>query len=99
MLLDIQESTGMMPKALQARPLQRADCSEYRAVFDLISGRREYNQAGVQPLPLGAVESYINIMEIRDVLEREKIMKFMCSMDDVFMEYVRKKTEQALSKK
>lgn len=94
MLLEIQEQSGITPKALETRPLPRVDCTKYREIFLLLSSQREINETGLQALPVREVVSYLDGMLVTDLFEREKVIRFTVSLDRVFMEHVRKKQEQ-----
>lgn len=98
MLMEIAETTGSLPKALESRPLPRSDCTKYRNVFQLLSGQRQYNEVGLQPILVSEIIKYCEGVGIDCYLERDRIVRYMCAMDGVFTEHARKKQEEARAK-
>lgn len=97
MLVDMQESTGFVPPALLNRPLPRSDCTEYRQAFQRIGRGRQFNEGGAQPLTVNEIASYCWIRGITGD-DKEVYLQLMGAMDDVFLDHVRKKQEQATKK-
>jgi hypothetical protein len=97
MLKEIQEDTGMTPKALQNRPIPREDCIQYREAFWLLSGARGFNEAGFQAIEVPAILKYCESFHF-SVEETETYLRLIRAMDDIFLDHLRKKQEQARPK-
>lgn len=83
-LLAIQESTGVTPKALETKVDLRPDCAGYYEAFSILSLTRRYNQAGVQPLQMSEITTYLNEVQLRST-EREVYLHLILKMDAEFM--------------
>lgn len=95
MLLDVMKLTKEAPPALANRPRLREDCLKYRRAFTELSGRRGYNDSGLQPLEPQAVQAYIQMRDITDPDDVEMWMEALFAMDDVYIDYIRKRREKA----
>jgi hypothetical protein len=95
MLEEIRESTGIVPKALQRRPLAHSDCTKYRDTFRVLTTGRPYNQAGIMPLTVDSIILYVRgALGEDDYTEVQTYIRLMQSMDGVFLEHIRKKLPQ-----
>lgn len=79
MLLDMQEETGNVPKALEDRPVLDERWSYAKEVFDDLSGSRPYTMSGPLPIPVSEYAAYaaghkFNSLEWVEVFEDLQII-------------------------
>ena len=89
MLLQLK-AEGDDPPALRRRVKLKPGLEKYRDMFRDLSAQRDFNEAGVQSITIGAIRDYLDIdMETRPN-HRKFARRVMLEMDAVFMDYVRK---------
>jgi hypothetical protein len=79
MLLEMQEETGNVPKALEDRPVLAERWSYAKEVFDDLSGSRPYTMNGPLPIPVTEYAAYaagykFSSIEWREVFEDLQII-------------------------
>lgn len=84
-----------MPLGLQERPDLRPDMQGVFSVFSVLSQQRQYNQAGVQPLPVSEITGYLTELGISGVERRERHIHMLLEMDSKYMTSYFKKREKA----
>lgn len=94
MLLELKEQ-GADPKALKNRPLLRQDCTKYKQLFNHCSAGRQANQTGLQALPTSEILMTLIGLGVDDVEEREICLRLIRAQDEVYMDHMRSKMEQA----
>jgi len=75
----------MEPRALRDRPKL---CPEYRGyykAFSMLSGRRAYNQAGLQPLAMSEITAYLTELGLSRGESRFSFLYVTLEMDTAFM--------------
>jgi hypothetical protein len=96
-LLEIEKSTGETPKALQARPAMKPEGLEIYQTFNNISNTRHYSSAGMQPLQVSELASYLETIGLSGQ-EKRDVLEMMLSIDRGYMRSYFKKMDK-LSKK
>lgn len=94
-LLEIEKATGVRPTGLQEKPDLRPDCKGYYDAFSVLSGRRTYNQAGMQPLAVSEVAAYLTELGISGGEGRRRFLHLILEMDSTYMDDIFKRQEKA----
>jgi len=98
-LLEIQETTGMTPKALLDRPrIVQYDRYYLDTYYDLAAARC-YNQAGIQPIPVVDIVAYMNLVGVAESSERYRIFQAVRSLDAAYLKHVMEKKSQTTGEK
>lgn len=87
----MEKDLGEPPLALRKRVKLKRGLKKFRDIFRDLSAQREFNQAGVQSIPISEMVSYLDGMCETRREQRMLFMRLMLDMDAVFMEYIRKK--------
>jgi hypothetical protein len=95
-LLEIKKASGKTPLALLNRPLLRADCLDCKKAFHLLSGQRQSDQTGPQPIAISEIESYLRLKRIDDEDEIDTYLEAITALDALWLENVREKMAQAI---
>jgi hypothetical protein len=94
-LLEVQETSGVTPKALLDRPrIAQHDRYYLDVYYDLAAGRG-YNQAGIQPLSVEAITTYMDLVDDR----RYRLFQAVRSLDAAYLKHVMEKKSQTTGEK
>lgn len=93
-LLEVQAKTGVTPKGLQDRPSLSPEADDIYGAFSVLSKRRKYNQAGLQPLEVSEVTAYLTELGFSGEESREEALHLILGLDDIFMADYFKKAEK-----
>lgn len=66
--------------------------------FQALNRRRLINDSGPQPITVAELVAYADLMHIRDLDDREDLLRFVGAMDQVFLEDAYKKRAAAQKK-
>lgn len=80
---------------MQERPAIRPDCLGYFNTFNVLSERRTYNEAGVQPLTVAEIAAYLTELGISGGERRTKFLHMLFDLDSEFMQIQFEKQQQA----
>lgn len=81
----MQAKTGVTPKGLQDRVELRPEGAEIYGVYEILSKRRKYNEAGLQPLEVSEVTAYLTELGFSGEDSRESALHLILGLDDIFM--------------
>lgn len=85
---------GITPSGLVGMPKLRKDCHDYLVMFRSIGAGRQFNRAGMQPIPITEVQGYLNLAGIWDPEEALKVLRLVQQMDVVALKHYTKQRER-----
>lgn len=91
----MRKETGIVPRALQNRPLLNRRQAYYYTVFQNLSGSRAVSMAGALPIQVSEILAYCTLFKIDPLHERVLIFRYVTEMDSVFLAHLAKKQAQA----
>lgn len=93
-MLALEAKTGVKSPRLLSRPQLRADCKRYWEGFWTVANSRQFNQVGLQPLPISEVSAYIDIAGIQKGYPAQKFLRLAQAMDAAHLESWAKKNNK-----
>lgn len=93
------EQAGVQPRALQDRPTLNPKYQGLLEDFYLLSGRRFYNEAGLQPIQLSEIFIFLTHAGITGAEEKGRHLRVLVELDHVFLDYQLDKQKRELEKK
>lgn len=97
MLLDMEEKTGITPRALQDRPALMPELSHYLEVFWELSNSRQHGMNGPQPISLTEIWAYCQMFGWDTIEERTQLVHFIQQMDSAYFESLPKTDTESKS--
>ena len=82
---------GMEVPALQNRPAITQWVIEYWEAFQVLGNSRIPHQGAVGPIPLTEIVAYMDVIYLRDVEERLRMVRMIQSLDKVYCRHVNDK--------
>ena len=95
-LKEMAEKSGIEPRALSSRPSLNRKYQGHLEDFYLLSGRRFYNEAGLQPLQLSEIFSFLTHAGITGPEEKGHHLRILVELDQVFLDYQSEKRKREL---
>ena len=89
----MEKSTGQPNPRLSSRPTLRTDVREYWSHYLTIADSRKFNQAGVQPIAITEIVSYIDLAGIRRGEPALKFFRMIKALDNTYLTWWNKKQE------
>lgn len=93
-LLEVQEATGKIPKALQSRPSLDVRQKYYFGIFADLSGSRGRDQSGFLPVSVHELLAYCTFYGINDIEQRTTIARHISSLDSAYLKELDKKKDK-----
>lgn len=94
-LLEIQESSGIVPKALENRPILDPSLHIYvTAFYDLSFARPYVGMGSPSPIPLSEIVAYCDYYGFTDVEFRRSFLKYIRAMDNAQLVVMNKQADK-----
>lgn len=94
MLLDIQEFSGKVPKALESKPSLDGRQQFYYNIFAELSGDRGRDEHGLMRISMLEVLAYCTFYGINDIEQRTTLARFVRALDAAYLEELARKKDK-----
>lgn len=89
----MKRELGVEPPALRDRPKLDFRQVYYYNAFQAMSSSRTAGMSGAMPIPLTEIVAYCNLFYIAQLEEREQLLRYVSSMDRVYLEFAAKQAK------
>jgi hypothetical protein len=90
----VYEDTGSFHPAHARKPALRKDCIRYMDAFQILSAARVWSQVGPTPLQTSEIESYLNLLGLKNTHTRLKYLRLIRGLDEVEVTYLLSKMKK-----